>query len=147
MAGSTIYLRMLTFQWESRLGMVKIGCSPVVKLVASPTISRTIYFKLPAVYIVMTVSTLLCETHKLPVRVLLVFLMAGCAVGLFVYPLQYKSSEAVIKSRLLLPGFGRVATLTILRRVKTLADLTGMYIVVAINAPLPDISELPTVFL
>ncbi len=87
MAGSTINFRMLTLQWEERLGVVKVGRGPVIKLVASPTISRTIYFKLPAMYIVMTVSTLLCETHKLPVRVLLVFLMAGCAVGLFVYSL------------------------------------------------------------
>ncbi len=87
MAGSTIHFRMLTLQWEACLGMVKIGCSPVVKLVASPTVCSALYFKLPAVYIVMTVSTLLCETHKLPVRVLLVFLMAGCAVGLFVYSL------------------------------------------------------------
>lgn len=138
---------MLAFQRKASFGVVKVGRSPVVKLMASPAICSAIYFKLPAVYVVMTVSTLLRKSHKLTVGVFFVFFVAGGAIGLFVYPLQYKSREAMIKTRLLLPGLSRVATLTVLRRVKTLADLAGMYVVVAINAPLSDISELPTVFL
>lgn len=59
-ASSTVNFCVLTFQRETGLCMVKVGGSPVVKLMASLAIGQTSNLKLVAMYIVVAVGTLLC---------------------------------------------------------------------------------------
>lgn len=105
MAGCAVNFCMLTLQREASLRMVKVGGCPVIKLVASLTISLATDFKLSAVYIFVAVSTLLCQTDKLSIGVTLVFFVAGGTVGLLVHALQHKGSKAVVKTGLFLPAF------------------------------------------